>query len=182
MCAVKTPIPETTCDAIPPEYHHRNGNGDLPDAVATVPARAGKRPPGAPRGNRNRIAHGACSFAIGKMPAGASYVGRLVQWLRRTLRQAVVERHGATDVHSEAVIASACIHEGRRLLLARWLRLEGDALPLLDRAGLLDRIGNASTARDRCIERLGLDRSPVNAAAADDGYGQIPGPPEDDQP
>jgi hypothetical protein len=43
------------------------------------------------------------------------------------------------------------------MLLLRWLRIEGDKLPVLDRATLLDKIGNATDSRDRCLKLLGLD-------------------------
>jgi hypothetical protein len=113
--------------------------------------------PGAPRGNRNAIRSGLQSFALGKYPKGCAYVARQCHLLRRQLRDAVTKQDGSTTVWSEAVIASACQHEGRRLLLIRWLRKEGDSLPVLDRASLLERIGAATNARDRALKMLGLD-------------------------
>lgn len=128
----------------------------VPDNAAT-PA-LNKR--GAPIGNRNRIASGLRSFVLGRYPRGCSYVARQGHLLRRQLRDAVTESAGGTNVWSEAVIASACQHECRRLLLLRWLRIEGDALPVLDRATLLDRIGQATDSRDRCLKLLRLDIRP----------------------
>jgi hypothetical protein len=115
---------------------------------------------GAPRGNRNRIASGVQSFVLGRYPKGGAYIARSIRWLRRQLRDAVGRQDGQTTIWSEAVIASACQHEGRRLLLLRWLRIEGDGLPVLDRAALLDRIGTSTDARDRCLKLLRLDVKP----------------------
>ena len=125
--------------------------------VPDTPALSARNARGAPRGNRNRIASGLRSFVLGRYPKGCSYVARQGHLLRRQLRQAVTENQGSTNVWSEAVIASACQHECRRLLLLRWLRLEGDGLKVLDRAALLDRIGAATDSRDRCLKLLGLD-------------------------
>lgn len=132
--------------------------------VATPAGAPARKGPGAPKGNRNRITSGVHSFILGRFPAGGTWVARQCHWLRRALRREITTRDGATSLYVESVITSACVHEGRRLLLARWLRLEGDKLPVLDRANLLDRIGKASDARDNCLRLLKLD---IQAPSAD---------------
>jgi hypothetical protein len=139
----------------------------IPDTAATPARNKG----GAPKGNRSAIRNGARSFVLGRYPAGCSYIARSTHLLRSQLRSAVATQDGSTSVWSEAVIASACQHEGRRLLLLRWLRLEGDKLGTLDRATLLDRIGKATDQRDRCLQLLGLDKKPEP-----DWYAMIPEP------
>jgi hypothetical protein len=126
------------------------------ESVATKPAVPARRGPGF--GNRNALKSGVRSFVLGRFPAGGTWIARQCHWLRAELRRDVTARDGSTGTYSEALIASACVHEGRRLLLARWLRIEGDKLPVSERANLLDRIGKASDARDVCLEKLGLHR------------------------
>jgi hypothetical protein len=133
-------------------------DAQAPESVATTPVIPAKRGRGAPANNRNALKSGVRSFILGRFPTGGSWVARQCHWLRRELRRDVTARDGSTSTYSEAVICSAIVHEGRRLLLARWLRLEGDKLPVSERANLLDRIGKASDARDACLEKLGLHR------------------------
>lgn len=150
----------TNADAVPSGFQEngavvcRNGSEK---SVATAPGLPARNRGGAPVGNRNRIGPGTHSFTLGRYPKGATWIARQGHWLRRELRRSVTERDGSTSTYTEAVIASACVHEGRRLLLARWLRIEGDGLPVLDRANLLDRIGKASDQRDACLRLLKLD-------------------------
>lgn len=129
-------------------------------SVAAVPASPKRRGGGAPKLNRNHLGPGTHAFINGRWPAGASWVSRQGHQLRKALRAAVVEMDGATSIYAEATINSCVIHDSRRLLLQRWLRLEGDALPLTERAAILDRIGKATDARDNCLKALRLDRRP----------------------
>jgi hypothetical protein len=133
---------------------------------------------GAPVANRNRIHSGLQSFVLGRYPPGCSYISKHGHLLRRQLRSAVTAKHSSTSVWSEALIASAVQHEMRRLLLLRWLRLADDpqttrkssskaglsvsvsetrGLSVMERVSILDRIGAATDARDRCLKNLQLD-------------------------
>jgi hypothetical protein len=162
----------------------------VPDTAATPPQNS----IGAPRGNRNRITSGLRSFVLGRYPPGCSYIARHGHLLRRQLREAVTTQEGSTNVWSEAVIASACQHECRRLLLLRWLRLadepqtirkssmkdglavaitEAKGLGIMDKAALLDKIGQATDARDRCLKVLRLDTR-RDASPWDDLYRNPP--------
>jgi len=60
------------------------------------------------------------------------------------------------SVFHAALIQSACRHEGRAQLLTRYLREAG--LSLADRLAVLSGIGNATDSRDKCLQRLDLDR------------------------
>lgn len=122
----------------------------------SAPACAG----GAPLGNSNAQRHGVYGFlAIGRLPKGASYIRRLMGEFRTELERAVVEAHGQVSLPHAALITTVCRHEGRALLLSRYLAKEGDALKTLERAGLLEAIGRASDARDKAIEKLKLAQS-----------------------
>lgn len=113
-------------------------------------------------GNAHRQTHGVRSFlALGRLPKGASYIRRLMGEFRRELEQRVGETHGGeVSLTKAALITTAARHEGRALLLSRYLALEGDGLKTLERMSLLDAIGRASDARDRVLEKLDLDRDP----------------------
>jgi len=112
---------------------------------------------GAPRGNRNALRIGTHSLTLGRLPTGGSYIARLSRALRKQLESEIVKRDGATTCYTSALIQSACRHETRALLLQRWLRVGGE-IPLMQRLSILEAIGRASTARDTCLQKLGLDR------------------------
>jgi len=44
------------------------------------------------------------------------------------------------------------------MLAARWLRVGGDSLPLSEKLALTKAVCDATDARDKCLDRLGLDR------------------------
>lgn len=162
----------------------------MPDVCQTVrPSRGGQPGRSGPPGNDHATRHGVFGFlSIGKLPRGASYVRRLLGQLRESLEEAVREKHGELSVYHSALIQSALRHEGRCLLLQRYLR-QGDeitetqrtasvndeqagkgkvhsrvkvtakhGLTLENRINLLREIGAASTSRDQCLQRLGLDQ------------------------
>src|SRR5690348_7716271 len=77
---------------------------------------------GAPSGNRNRLTHGVWSFlALGRLPKGASYVRRLMAALRRKLEADIAKAHGQVTLTHAALVTTVCRHEGRALLLSRYL-------------------------------------------------------------
>jgi hypothetical protein len=112
--------------------------------------------------------------AIGSYPKGCSHVRRLVGRMRVELENAVQSLCGSVSLYQAALIQSACRHEGRALLLTRWLRTESDGarkqagdasdkpggLTVGERLAILKEIGNATDSRDRCIRGLGLVEAP----------------------
>ncbi|MEQ8787144.1 MAG: hypothetical protein RIC55_12635 [Pirellulaceae bacterium] len=129
-----------------------------------------KSRPGAPTGNRNATRHGLRGSGL---PPGCSYLASQLTTFRRYLRGLVAERQGNVSIYAEAVIQSACRHEKRALLSARWLRIEGDRLNIDQRSKLLRDEATATDARDKCLAALGLDRQidPWDAALS---QGRIP--------
>lgn len=114
---------------------------------------------GAPRGNRNAFKHGVYGFlALGRLPAGASYVARQLNELRRALTAAVEAAHGEVTLHKASLIQTVCRAEGRAVLLGRWLRDAG-SLPLADRLALLHESAAAVEARDKAIRALKIDQA-----------------------
>ena len=112
--------------------------------------------------------------AIGSYPKGCSHVRRHVGAMRAELERVVLDFAGSLSVYQAALIQSACRHEGRALLLTRWLRVEMDGarksaadadtppagLTVSERLAILKEVGNATDSRDRCIKALGLVEAP----------------------
>lgn len=116
---------------------------------------------GAQPGNDNAVRHGLRSgsvrFALGKLPKGMVLIERAVNQFRRLIEAAVTETHGVVSVYHAALIQSACRHETHAMMAKRWLRLTGDELDANQRLTYSKAVADASTARDKCLERLGLD-------------------------
>jgi hypothetical protein len=108
----------------------------------------------APMGNQNRTRHGLRST---RLPDGCRYLEKATYRMREQLERECVTRFGSLDIRQAGLIQSAGRHEVRASLAARWLRVEGDRLGISDRLALLREMGNATNARDKAIEKLGLD-------------------------
>jgi hypothetical protein len=112
-------------------------------------------------GNRHRMTAGLRGWAsIGSYPKGCSYVRRITGRLRTQLEGGVAAIHGQITPYQTACIQSACRHEGVALLIQRWLRLEWANLSASDKLALLRQFETATDARDRCLEKLGLNAMP----------------------
>lgn len=121
-------------------------------------------------GNRNALQHGVHSFlAIGRMPRGASYVRRLLGKYQRSLRRAVEANGDAVSLYQAGLITSAIRHEGRALLLTRWLR-DKESMKDQDKLAYAREIGAATDARDRCVKQLELDRKRDSFADTYEAY------------
>jgi hypothetical protein len=137
--------------------------------------------PGAPRGNANHMRHG---LSAAKLPKGCEHISNRVGVFRRQLENEVIASHGEIGVYHAALIQSSVRHETRAKLLSRWLReseneirttiSKGSAngngttpettvtctsLGILEKAQLLRDISNASDSRDKCLEKLRLDKA-----------------------
>lgn len=113
--------------------------------------------PGQP-GNKNAVRHG---FRAASLPDGCAYIEHQVKALRRFVISELrggAGSGGPLTTYQEALVQSAMRHETRAALAQRWLRLEGAALSINDRLALTKAITDASDNRDKCLQRLGLDR------------------------
>lgn len=119
----------------------------------------GARREGGQPGNGNAVKHG---LRIAKAHTDWSSIENDAYTFRTALRNAVVDAHGSLTLLADALIQSACRHERRAALAERWLRLQGDALPLSDRINLLAAVSSATDARDKAIRSLGIDRPQGN--------------------
>jgi hypothetical protein len=141
---------------IPAERQARN-------AEMSVPAKVPARPPekmARPR-NRNALRSGLYSFlTTGRYPRGASYISRLTRAMRVAAEAACRQANGGGEptLTQAALINSMERHEGRHLLLVRWLRENDAALTMDQRLAILRDAATATDARDRCLTRLGIDR------------------------
>jgi hypothetical protein len=112
----------------------------------------------APEGNSNAWKHGLrSSLVLVAVPPKAAWIKKLMAAFRRDLEAAVVERHGEVSLMRAAVINSASRHETIAQLAGRMLKLAGDEVKTETKLAILDRIGRATDARDRCIRALELD-------------------------
>ncbi len=88
---------------------------------------------------------------------------RIVGEFRRQIENGVLAVSGELTPFASALCQSAARHEARALLASRWLKREGESLSLSERLQLLATIGNATDSRDKCLEKLGLNRSAAPA-------------------
>lgn len=102
-----------------------NGNG-----VAVVDAerrRRGFRRRGAEIGNRRSTTHGL-RMTGGRLPAGAAWIRREADDMKRRLDAAVIEAKGELSILDVATINEVAVWERHRLLAQRWLRLSCDEM------------------------------------------------------
>ncbi|MGE3408720.1 MAG: hypothetical protein AB7I37_18010 [Pirellulales bacterium] len=90
---------------------------------------------------------------------GANYVRTTLAEFRHDLEAAVLDAKGKLSVTDLALIQSAARHEGRVLLIQRWLCAAGADAPVAERIGWLKEIGAATDSRDKAIEKLALDKA-----------------------
>jgi hypothetical protein len=108
------------------------------------------------RYNANALRHG---MSGNKLPAGASYVEKRVNGLRRHLEAMVLELKGTISIVDAAAIQGALRWERHGALAAHWLRKMIDKLSPSDRLRFSEAMAVAGDKRDRCIKELGLDRN-----------------------
>ena len=150
-------------------------------AIADTDATPGRNTAGAPKGNRNALKHGTRSFVLGRLPRGASYIGKLQYRCQRDIEREVIARKGEISLYDAAVINSAVSHERTALQLMHYLRKADDpktisltvksekgsatttepkGLGIMERASLLGQVSKARDRRDACLRALGLDKAP----------------------
>lgn len=114
-------------------------------------------PPVTATNNDKRYRHGLTIGA--KLPAGAGYVARTTGQFRTALESAVVAAKGEITLIDAASIQSAVRWERHALLCQRWLVKEAAELSAGDRLAFSREIARASSERDKCLDRLGIDRN-----------------------
>lgn len=169
------PFHNTTCDTTQrDDIEARPGtlqSEPTPPPEKTTQASTAKTAsPGAPAGNANALKHGSRSHAvaIGTFPKKAKSVQRRVYAFRRWLLDALA----AIGIPSplESAVQSACRHEGRILLMERWLRVDDEQSPIADRLRVLDTIAEAIVVRDVALADLGLKPVATRSDAALPSY------------
>lgn len=116
-----------------------------------------KHPGGAPLQNRNGVRHG---LTAQRLPKGCGWLVRDTEALRRTIEDAVAERNdGEISIFHAALINSSIKWERHGMLSARWLRLHHDEMSHADRLTFSREVAKAASQRDKCLERLGLDKT-----------------------
>jgi hypothetical protein len=98
-------------------------------------------------------------LCAGKLPPGCAYVKRLAAQLQHVLEAEVLDARGEVGVYEAAVIQSAVRWEKHALLSQRWLRQASDTLTPEQRLAFSREVARASSERDRCLERLGLEQA-----------------------
>ena len=133
------------------------------NATSFKPGNQAAKGHGAPRGNHNAFKHGRRSerkLVIGDLPEHCERIGGFVQKLRIELETLVASVHGSIGSTADMFIQSACRHEQAALLAQRWLRLDAANMNHGERLAYLQAIASESDKRDKCVERLKLDRDP----------------------
>lgn len=117
---------------------------------------------GPPIGNTNNLRHGLQSaqvLRLSKLPEELEFIARAVRVFRKYARHELEIKTGRPlNVYETAVLQSCCRHETRAALAGRWLRELGPGATIEQRLALTKTISDASDQRDKCLQRLGLDR------------------------
>lgn len=122
---------------------------------------------GAPRGNANGMKHGLRSaggvmdfrLTLGKFPCKWRYIENAVNPYRASIEQDVIERHGRISLYHAGLIQTAARWEAHAMLVRRWLMDNIETLSPTEKSALSKAVAEASTARDKCLERLGLHQT-----------------------
>lgn len=115
---------------------------------------------------RNNLRHGLRAATLGKVPKGASYVGRLLTRLRKDLEAAVVEAKGELNLQDSLTVNTACRWERHALLANRWLAHNSETMTFDQRLNFSRDIARAAENRDRAVRNLGLDQNANNIIEA----------------
>jgi hypothetical protein len=118
-----------------------------------------QRPHGGQPGNRNAQRHGLRSS---NLPAGCKAVENRLHQFGKAMRTAIVDARGGMSIVDAALVQSAIRHEKRAALAERWLRVEPE-LTLEQRLTLMRESSAATDSRDKCLEKLKLDRADTSS-------------------
>ena len=125
----------------------------------TEPQATPKNRGGAPRANVNRATH-YLRCQLHELPKGKGlhYITRQCREERRVIEDAVIATGRDIGVYEAATIQTAINWARHGKLCARWLRGQCSDMTPAELLNFSREIARASAERDRCLERLGLDR------------------------
>jgi hypothetical protein len=125
---------------------------------ATMAGKAGRSGPAKANLNASRNGTGLTRLTLGELPQTMRRQTQSARKYRRGLERLVTDAKGevsATDAHLIDEAATAEIHAS----VCRWLlRTRLDRMTVSDISRCSEQVLKAKTARNRAVERLGLDR------------------------
>ncbi len=99
----------------------------------------------------------SANFSVDALPRGN--IKRRIESFKQELESELDNRKIVRSVYTALLVQTALRLELRAALIWRWLKSsEGRDLGLMDRTQLLREMTNASTERDKTLQRLGLDK------------------------
>ena len=113
---------------------------------------------GAPKGDRNGRAMLRHGLKAGVLPKDCKYVEDRLNQFRRRMEDCCLDTHGEVSLTHAACIQTVLRWERHAALAQRWLVKAGDDLSPADRLKFSEQIAKASSARDKALARLQLDR------------------------
>ena len=126
---------------------------------------------GAPKGNVNAVSKGITfnkrtdidrhGLILGELPKRVKQVQLYGTRLRKSLEQIVLTHKGRLTIIDQAHITTACRWERHAQLANRWMGEKYEELSILDRLQLSKAVADASTNRDKALEKLQLDKEEV---------------------
>jgi hypothetical protein len=135
---------------------------------------------GAPSDNQNAYKHGLRSAKLGP---GMEYIGRKASMFRKVAEAETLSLRGKLGVWEQSLIQSATQWLITAFKIERLLRLYDDKLTIEQRVNYTERVSRALVERDRCLQRLGLDKgdealSTLYSGLPDEPEGQTNAPAE----
>lgn len=121
-----------------------------------------QRRPGPPLGSRNNFRHGLRGTGL---PAKCRKLETALNAFRRTVEDAVIDARGEIGLMDAAAINTAYRHERHALLAARWLNLNAEQMTHSERLQYSAAVASASSARDKALQSLNLNRDAGDAWA-----------------
>lgn len=122
---------------------------------------------GAPIGNRNAMTNGSriSRLSLGELPKEMSRVTRYCRDYRRALEAVIsTQSDGEVNLTQAHLIDAACTHE-QHAQVCRWLmRRRISKMSTADIRECSKQIAQAKDARNKAVERLGLDRDKAGDA------------------
>lgn len=120
-----------------------------------IETNADPHPGGAPANNQNAYKHGLRSAKLGP---GMEYIGRKASMFRKTAEAEALNLRGKLGVWEQSLLQSATQWLITALKIERLLRVFDAELTHDQRVTYSERVARACNERDKCLQKLGLDR------------------------